>query len=92
MKQEYDFSRAERGKFRRASGPLKLPAGRKPTTKRGIGMNDDVSISDAGLLAALEEQLGKESGEVITRRDMAVVVELPLKKRGIRELDASSTP
>ena len=28
MKQEYDFSRAERGKFRRASGPLKLPTGR----------------------------------------------------------------
>ena len=28
MRQEYDFSRAERGKFRRASGPLRLPAGR----------------------------------------------------------------
>ena len=35
MKQEYNFSRAERGKFRRASGPLKLLTSRNEGLWRG---------------------------------------------------------
>ena len=47
---------------------------------------DVINITDAGLRAAIEEALGKESGETILRTELESLTTLDASNRGIREI------